>query len=623
MTALGLNGGEGASLPTGWSIVNPSDFAEASELRQEFFGFLDAWPDRAGRDGRSFNELFTVGDGYSLWWTTVAADRQATRGVVKYFRYAALVDRAVARWKPDSILLFTKDPLFATLLRSRAQHSGTAVQSLQGCADPVVSTVKTGREWLLRSFWHALASPFQRLAFALRCRWALRHADLFQRSARPTVVFASTWPRHLAVRNGQFSRIYWDEIATALDAVEPPLVQAYLPRKVEEIVDAGSSRAGLDAIKRVRAPLLIWERFFPLRGAFSRIARQIDLLWRFTRLAQRTEFHESFRYANTNLAPVLLPDLKTGVARAIDWSFKAAQVGAALRAAGDVKVVLVSEEMYQPAMPTLSAAKALGIPSVGVQHGTIMPTHFMYALPRGHVQHAPVPDYFCAYGEYATEVLSVHGCYPPDRVWITGAARLDPLVTRLPDQSAARAALELPADARIVVLATQTFPWFVSAMRAVLECMREHPEALLCLKRNPSIHAMPLTQIEAMAADLGVRNVRGFEAHTELLLAACSVWISASSTTILEATLIGRPTICLNFSGQPDRYPDVEEGVSMSARGVGELKTALAHVLSPAGADPCEKRRLAFLKRHLGPTIDGCAAATLARRVAGLAAGSR
>jgi surface carbohydrate biosynthesis protein (TIGR04326 family) len=594
----------------------------AADLRTEFFDFLEAWPGRAGRSGRSFNDLFTVGHGYSIWWTSVAADRQATRGLVKYFRYASLVDQLFAKWRPATILLFTRDPLFAALVRIRAERAGVAIRSLEGSAEPPSDEPVVGRDWLWRSLWRAVGAPFERLRFSMRCARALRGAKLHRGSARPTVLFASTWPRHLALREGTFTRIYWEEIGRAIETAHPPCELAYLPRKLQEVVDTGTTRSGLAALQGVRAPLVIWERYFPVRAVLSNVVQQISRVWRFYRLARRREFRDSFRFAHTDLTAILLPELKAGIERAIDWSCKSAQVGAALRAAGNVRAVLVSEEMYQPAMPTLAAAKALGIPTIGVQHGTIMPTHFMYALPRGHVQHAPVPDFFCAYGEYGKEVLSVHGAYPSDRVWVTGAARLDPLVTQLPDRAAARAALGLPSGTRIVVLATQTFPWFGSAMRGVLECMRDHPEALLCVKKNPSIHAMPVAQIDAMAEELGVRNVQTFEKHTELLLSACSVWISASSTTLLEATLIGRPTICLNFSGQPDRYPYVDEGVSLPARSLEELRRSLTQVLGPAEYQVCETRRRAFLNRHLGPTTEGRAADTLAQRVAGFMAGS-
>ena len=621
VVVIGLNGGDGdAQLPSGWSTDMPGDLVDAIDLRRDFFEFLEAWPDRAVAGKRSLNDLLTVDGRYSIWWTSVAADRQITRGIFKYFRYASLIDRAITRHAPKTILLFTADRLCAALVHSRAERGGIAVRPLPGCASPASRDVGVSLKWLLRSLQHALGSPLQRLVFAVKCRSALRSADLFQTSPRPTVVFTSTWGRHMRLRKGQFSLDYWEEIARALATAEPSVAQAFLPRKLADVVDLDTSVGGLEAIGSVRAPLLIWERFFPLRGAISRIVRQIVGVGRFYRLARRPEFRQSFQFAGADMAPVLLPELEESVERAIDFSFKVAQMARALRAAGSVKAVVVSEEMYGHAMPALAAAAALGIPTIGVQHGTIMPTHMMYALPRGHVEHAPVPDYFGAYGEYGKEVLSVHGAYPADRVWITGAPRLDSLVNQVRDRTAAREALGLPADTPIVVLATQTFLWFESAMRAVIECMRDYPGALLCVKKNPSIHAMPLAEIDAIADELGIRNVRGFDAHTDLLLTACSVWISASSTTLLEATLLGKPTICLNFSGQPDRYPYVDEGVSLPARTADELKRSLAAVLAPSGGGTSEQRRMAFLRRHVGPTSEGRGALTFARRVADLIA---
>ena len=621
--AVGLNGGAcDGVLPAAWSAVQPDDLIEAKTLREEFVGFLEAWPGRPVSAARSFNDVFRVDRTYSIWWTSIGADRQSTHSIIKYFRYAALVDRAIDRWRPHTLLLLTRDPLCATLVRSRAAHGNIAVRTLPGCAEPVRDEIGVSRRWLLRAARHALTSPLGRLVLALKCRWALRRVALFRRSGRPIVVFASRWNRNMSLRGGRFVPLNWGEIGRALATVAPAVEQLYLPRRLDEIVDdagpAGTDRRGLEALRGLDAPLLVWECFFPWRGNAARVVRQLVTLWRFFRLARREDFRRSFRFANADMAAVLLPDLRNAIDRVIDWSLKSAQVTRALRAAGNVKAVVVSGEMYRPAMPTLAGVAAAGIPSIGLQHANIMPGHFVYAVPRGHVEHAPVPDYFAAYGEYAKETLSVHGAYPAHRIWITGAARLDPLVSRLADQRTARAALGLPADGQIVVVGTQTFPWFTAAIRGLLECMREYPDVLLCVKKHPSPRAMPLAQIGAMAGEIGVRNVRGFDGQIELLLPACSVWISASSTTTLEATLIGRPTICINFSGHADRYPYVEEGVSLPARSVDELRRALAQVLAPSGTIASEQRRRAFLRRHVGPTTDGMGAETFARRVADL-----
>src|SRR5262245_26344374 len=94
VVVIGLNGGEDDGvLPAGWVTEKPGNLVDAVDLRQGFFAFLEEWPEAAVGDRGSFNDLFTVGGRYSIWWTSVAADRQVTRGIIKYFRYAALVDR--------------------------------------------------------------------------------------------------------------------------------------------------------------------------------------------------------------------------------------------------------------------------------------------------------------------------------------------------------------------------------------------------------------------------------------------------------------------------------------------------------------------------------------------------
>jgi hypothetical protein len=152
----------------------------------------------------------------------------------------------------------------------------------------------------------------------------------------------------------------------------------------------------------------------------------------------------------------------------------------------------------------------------------------------------------------------------------------------------------------------------------VLECVRARPDVVLCIKKHQSSRAMSADALRALAGSLGAANVRVFEGDLDLLLFASDVWISASSTTILEATLIGTRSICLNFSGEPDRYPYVEDGASLPARSVEELGESLSQLLD-AGADPARERgRTGFLIRHAGPTKDGRAASTLADRLVGL-----
>lgn len=613
---------DAAEPPQGWRRLKSGDLIDAEQLRREFLTFLDAWPARAC-PGTSFDELVTRDGKYSVWWTSMGSDREVTHGPFKYFRCAALLDRAIETCQPGSIRLMTSDPKIAALVDSRAGHARLAVRPLPGCVTGLA--VDVAPRWFLGAARDALVAAIREPVRALRTQAALRQARLFQSGNRPTVVFASRFERYLEIRNGEFSPGNWIEISRAIKASEPAVDFAYLPWKLEKIAESGqperAALRGIDLLKTTAAPLLIRERYAPIRGRFSSMVRQAVGAWRFLRLARHDAFRRSFEFRHADLAPVLLPGLKEAIGKTVEWSFKRAQFAAALRAAGNVKALVLSEEVYRPSMPLLAAAIDLGIPTIGVQHGTIMPLHTIYRLPPGHVRGAPLPDYFAAFSEYAKDTLTVLGSYPRERVWVTGAARLDSLVEHPLERDQARKTLGLPIDRKVVVVATQTFPWFASAIHAVLTAMCDYPDAVLCFKKHPSDRAMSIAAIESMAKTIGTPDVRSFDGELDRLLAASDVWISATSTTILEATLIGKTSICVNFTGEPDEYPYVDDGASLPARSVAQLRHSLAAALRQE--DPAiGARRKAFLDKHAGPTAEGLGATTFARRLIDVMSGS-
>jgi UDP-N-acetylglucosamine 2-epimerase len=261
-------------------------------------------------------------------------------------------------------------------------------------------------------------------------------------------------------------------------------------------------------------------------------------------------------------------------------------------------------------MLDVAAAQKLGIPTIGVQHGTIFPMHLVYTLPPGQIEGAPTPDYFAAYGDYAKETLSTEGSYPAHRVWVTGSPRFDRLVSDPPDQAAARRRLGLPDDKRVVLVATQFYPWFGRAVRAVFAAVRGRTDCMVCLKTHPV--DLPLSVYGRIAEELGLGDVRLFEDRFDELLAACDVLIGASSTTVFEALLLGRRAICVNFSDESDRYAYVADGGALGATTAGEICNALDQVLDRRNEAKLEEGRQRFLKRHAGPSAQGCAAATLA-----------
>ena len=129
---------------------------------------------------------------------------------------------------------------------------------------------------------------------------------------------------------------------------------------------------------------------------------------------------------------------------------------------------------------------------------------------------------------------------------------------------------------------------------------------------------VPMDVYRGIARQIGVTNVRFFDDNVNELLMACDVLISGSSTTVLEAILLGRKAICVNFSDEPDRYPYVADRGALGARSVQEIRAALNQLFSAEYQPEWEVQRQRFLQRHAGPAAEGRAAQTLVERVVSL-----
>ena len=232
----------------------------------------------------------------------------------------------------------------------------------------------------------------------------------------------------------------------------------------------------------------------------------------------------------------------------------------------------------------------------------------------------PTPDHFAAYGSYAADVLSKHGAFPHERIWVTGGPRFDRLVNESVDVDAVRRSLDLPTNRQIVLIATQEYGWFLDAVRAVFEVARHRPDVQVVVKARP-MRDHPLTSYQQLAGEAGLSDVVFFLDQFNELLAACDVMVSGSSTTVFEAILLGKRTICVNFSDEPDRYPYVANGGSLPARNAKQMAESMRLALSDEAADQLEADRRRFLAYHAGPTGQGKAAEAMAARILSLRVG--
>ena len=614
----------GAPVPAEWKPLRVSELLDTDALRQAVLDFLDAWPRKELADGRCFDETFRTDGGYSVWWTGPGASRHQDKAVFLSLRAAWLLGRAIERVRPRDVLIYSPDGRLSAILSSRCRSVGCRFELLPGSAPPAVPWPGRAR-WLAGSLaWLALSPGLTLIRTLFARALAGRPREAAPDRQTPAVVMTSMFPRHVRQTPAGPELWYWKELAQAISSERPSVRLRYLLHTMSGRFGGYRMRSawyhtGWRLLRRLRGLAAIPETNSGFRAFLRAVPGQVRAQLRYARLEGTPAFRESLTFDGADVSCLFVPLLRRSLARLAGWSRDVASRAQSLRRLGNVAVLLVTEEMYGVGMRDVAAARKVGAATVGVQHGAIYPMHVVYTLPPGQVRGAPVPDYFAVYGEFAKEVVTTLGAYPPERVRVTGSPRLDALVTKTVDAAAARKRLQLPPDKQVVLITTNFYAWFQDVARVAFEACKGRDDTIVCLKTHPKDY--PLAVYRRIVEEVGAENVRLYDEGFEDLLAACDVLVGGFSTTVMEAILLGRKTICVDFSDEPCRYPYAADGGSLGAESQAEFQEALGKALSGAGDRELGLDRQGFLQRHLGPSAAGGGAEALAEVVAGLVEG--
>ncbi|MHC4561625.1 MAG: hypothetical protein ACYS8X_02515 [Planctomycetota bacterium] len=615
-----VTGGEGSTTPADWQRLRRADLMEPEALRRDFLRFLDDWPRQPVAEGRTFDQSFRVAGDYSLWWTGPGSRKHPDHSVFPKMRAVWLAGRALARSAPRHVLVHTKDAGMSACLASLCRSAAMPMSFVPGSSRPMGGPTMGAAGWWLRTVAWLIQFPVLATARAIMCRLTSRRPRTSKADQdKPAVVINAKFPRDIC--DGK--AVNFLALENALRASDDSTPVRYL---VQMAGGAGSWRAVYDPRWRQGAKVpgaaALGTRFTCLWAFYVGAARQLRLMWRYRRFEKTPEFAASMSFAGADVSSLYVPLLRRALSRVAVWEQSVACVRKALQAVGPIKALCVTEELYESGRINVAAARSLGIPTVGMQHGTIFPTHLIYAMTDGQVAGSPLVDHFAVYGQYAADVMSARGAFPADRLWITGGPRFDYLVNESVDVDAVRRSLNLnlPVDRRIVLIATQEYGWFLDAVRAVFEVARHRPDIQVVVKAR-TVRDHPLTAYQQLAGEAGLADVVFFLDQFNELLAACDVLVSGSSTTVFEAALLGKRTICVNFSDEPDRYPYVANGAALPARNGEQMAQSMGLALRDEATDQLDADCRRFLAYHAGPTAQGDAAETMAAHILSLGVG--
>ena len=241
-----------------------------------------------------------------------------------------------------------------------------------------------------------------------------------------------------------------------------------------------------------------------------------------------------------------------------------------------------------------AVAEAAGIPSLALlDHWKNYAERFTVAAPFD-----ILPTAIAVMDDVAAHELIALGC-PAERVRVTGQPRFDALLDGLPPDSRerARASLGLDASRRVAVFASQPrgIPYdeggsFTQeeALAGFLDALHEvAPDALALVKLHP------VEQIEPVAAAVSARSgneVRLLEnGSTVDLAAAADVFCGMTSIVLLDAALLGVPTVSIRPGGGASHFVDVNADLIRTATTPEEIRSALAEGLAHEHARPSSR----------------------------------
>ena len=587
-------------------------------MARDICQWLDQWP-RQSLGRNTFAQHFRIQDRYCVWWIGPASSRNPNRGkILPGMCLVWILRRALGQVSPKRVCIQCQDKrVFATLASLCRQRACEVVDEYGRTIDTQRHSYAGRIAWLLVSFGMAATLPIWLLFRAVAARLSIgRKQTAASDKTTPAIVLNSEFPRHVNLSGDQGKPVVWYWQAfhdyVAREGSEIRVKYLLFTRRWRWSRPIHTGWSGLRNVEHM-APLeqshLCWTDYV------RQLPGHLLSVLRYWRLERQQSFQDSFVFQDADVSPLFVVPLRVAIAKMLKWSLSVRAIEKSLADLGNVRVVLVHDEFLPNGMRTIAAARNLGIPTVGIQHGLISNALIM---PPGHHQSGLSPDYFSVYGEYVSEAIEEYGNYPRQRTWVNGSPRFDALANSSASPQVLRDHFNLPRDGFIILFTTARFEWSQSAFEMLMRVAKPLSDVHVCLK----IHQRDEREVERYREIIrrsGNARAHIFTTHFEELLIACdAVLNNTCSTTLLEAMLCNRPSLYMEVFEEPIiypmRYPFSERGGAVPIKTDDDLARAIG-VLRQNRRTGMHSYSAPYLRRHVGPAANGQSCQSLFKQV--------
>lgn len=259
-------------------------------------------------------------------------------------------------------------------------------------------------------------------------------------------------------------------------------------------------------------------------------------------------------------------------------------------------LILIAEHSSVSSM--VIAANEAGIPSIGLAHAATFPSMMMYMYSqKENLDLIPRCSTLCVWGKYEKEMISRNGAfYPENRIVAVGSPKSPPK-----QKGDVRAALKIKSTLPIALCTSNNRHHFFARdfMKQWQQCREEYH---LVIKLHP--RELNYREYHYWADRYGITNITIIKQYDMLaLLKECTIHLSFSSTSILEAAWLNKPTLIFDEGLKNDPLEAVNMGVAYYVSDYDNFSKAFEAVLAPEAVRDFERARVKFLEKRFEPEI--------------------
>ncbi len=228
------------------------------------------------------------------------------------------------------------------------------------------------------------------------------------------------------------------------------------------------------------------------------------------------------------------------------------------------RLLVVMNEITNLGNIAVHIAKQKSIKTLCIQHGTVGDAS----------DFTPVyVDKLAVWGDTPKQAFIKKGV-PEDMITVTGAPQFDDLALRNIDlKEKELKKIGIKSDKKIIVLATQPVLGIEQITEALSKVVKTIPETQLVIKTHPSEYSTK--KYLEMAKKQGLDDVIVTGKYLHPLLNRCDILVTSSSTVGMEAMILDKPVITVNFTDIPDLMPYAEEGAAIGVYKKEDLMKAV------------------------------------------------